>query len=42
MNKMYILILITFFSLTKSEKYYSDYYNNVTNILNKYPKIDID
>ena len=42
MNKMYILILITFFSLTKTEKYHSDYYNNVTNILNKYPKIDID
>ena len=39
---MYILILITFFSLTKTEKYHSDYYNNVTNILNRYPKVDID
>ena len=42
MNKMHILILILFISLTLSERYVSDYYNNVTNILNKYPKIDID
>ena len=42
MNKMYILILLKIFSLIFSKKYYSDYYNNVTNILNKYPKVDID
>ena len=42
MNKMYILILLTFFSLIISEKYVSNYYNNETNILNKYPKVDID
>ena len=40
--KMYILILLTFFSLIISEKYVSNYYNNETNILNKYPKVDID
>ena len=42
MNKMYILFLIGVFSLIISKKYHSDYYNNVTNILNKYPKVDID
>ena len=42
MNKMFILILIIFFSSALQAKYYSDYYNNVTNILNKYPKVDID
>ena len=42
MNKMYILLLLTFFSLTDTAKYHSDYYNNFTNILNRYPKIDID
>ena len=41
MNKMYILLL-TIFSLTNSAKYHSDYYNNFTNILNRYPKVDID
>ena len=42
MNKMYILILISIFSITITKKYNSDYYNNVTNILNKFPKVDID
>ena len=42
MNKMFIFILINFFSLTILRKYYSDYYNNVTNVLNKFPKVDID
>ena len=42
MNKMYIFILLNLFSLTILEKYHSDYYNNVTNILNKFPKVDID
>ena len=39
---MYIFILLNLFSLTILEKYHSDYYNNVTNILNKFPKVDID
>ena len=42
MNKIYIFILISFFSLIFSNKYSSEYYNNVSNILNKFPKVDID
>ena len=42
MNKIYIFILISFFSLIFSKKYSSEYYNNVSNILNKFPKVDID
>ena len=39
---MYIFILLSLFSFSFLNKYYSDYYNNVTNILNKFPKVDID
>ena len=42
MNKIYILIIISNLCSNISSKYESSYYKNTTNILEKYPKIDID
>ena len=42
MRKIFILILILNLYSNYSSKYESSYYKNITNILEKYPKIDID
>ena len=42
MNKAFIFILIVIFYSINHSKYESSYYKNVSNILEKYPKIDID
>ena len=42
MNKIFIFIQILILYSNYSSKYESSYYKNTTNILEKYPKIDID
>ena len=42
MNKLFVLIEILILSSLIFSKYVSSYYKNTTNILDKYPKIDID
>ena len=42
MNKIFIFILIAILYSINHSKYESSYYKNVSNILEKYPRIDID
>ena len=42
MNKLYILLIFFILSSIFSSKYESNYYRNTSNILDKYPKVDID